>query len=153
MASTVPAAGARALNLVRLSANPKHAHQSREEPYKSREERESNDGLGLAAWIFSPKSDIVPVEGASAQAVLVLLQAKLCQLTSFSPPVLCNYLFVRETDTYIDEETKGCPPAQADDDIQRPIGQAVGEGDEPDKGEEERNAGNDLGVDGATDDP
>lgn len=58
-----------------------------------------------------------------------------------------------EEQTHIDEETKDGPPVEADEDVERPVGQAAREGDEPDEREEERDARHHLGVDEAADGP
>jgi hypothetical protein len=54
---------------------------------------------------------------------------------------------------YIDEEAKGSPPANADDDVDRPVDKGRGERDQPYEREEDGDAGHHLGVDEATESP
>lgn len=55
--------------------------------------------------------------------------------------------------TYVDEQAKGGPPAQADDEVQGPMQQGACEGDQPYEREEDGHAGDRLGVDEATQGP
>ena len=54
---------------------------------------------------------------------------------------------------YIDEEAKGGPPANADDDVDRPVDKGGGERDQPNEREEDGDAGHHLGVDEAAESP
>lgn len=49
----------------------------------------------------------------------------------------------------IDEQTKGDEPEDAEEDVHGPVDEAAGEGEQPDQGEQQRQAGHDDGVDEA----
>lgn len=48
-------------------------------------------------------------------------------------------------DTYVDENAKGNPEENADDKVDRPVGEGAREGYKPDEGEENAKGGGDLG--------
>ena len=105
-------------------ADPEHADDGRDEPADGGEEGEGDDGLPAAADGGAADGDVGPVKDGAAAAVLV-----------------------------VNEQAKGDEPEDGDEQVKGVVCEGAGEGEEPDKGEEDGDGGDDLCVDEAGEGP
>ena len=122
-ARSVPAAavsGVRSGSGSPVAADPVDAQDGRDQPQDGTEEGERLVGLPGRAVVVA-ETDVAPVEGAT---------------TGVAEPV--------------DDQAEGDEPADRDDEVSWPVNEAAAEGEQPDDGQEDGQAGDDLGVDEAT---
>lgn len=106
-----------------MAANPIEAEHGRDEPADGGQEGEGLVGLEGAA-VVAAEADAAPVEGVTAAAV---------------EPV--------------HHQAEGGEPAGRDDEVDGPVDEAAGEGEQPEEGEQDGQPGDDLGVDEAAQGP
>lgn len=120
------------------TADPEEADEGGREPDDGGEEGEGDVGL-VASTVVAAGADVAPVENGAA-AITNELKG-FCQ---------CFHVVggARGT-TYVDEQTKGDKPEDADEDVHGPVDKAAREGQQPDEREHHRDAGHHDGVDEA----
>lgn len=99
------------------AARPPDAQQGRDEPADGRQESKGLVGLEGAA-VVAAQADAAPVEGVAAAA---------------AEPV--------------HEQAEDGEPGERDDEVDGPVDEAAGEGEQPEERQQDGNAGDDLGVD------
>jgi len=104
-----------------VTPDPVNTNDARHEPEDGTEEDEGRIGLEGCAGVGSMEGDARPVEYISASTV-----------------------------HEVNEETEAHKPHDADEEIRGPVDERAAEGEEPKEGEQDREAGDDLGVDEAS---
>lgn len=118
-AMAIPAAAVRGgSDRMGVTADPVDAENSARKPANGAQERKRNIRLPLRARVGTIKRDAAPVKGISA--------------TPVQP---------------IDQQPKAHKPHDTDEEVGRPVDERPAEGEQPDDGKQNRDAGNDLGVD------
>lgn len=102
-----------------MAADPVDAEQRGDEPQDGAEEGKGLIGLPGGAVVVT-EADVAPVEGGAA---------------GVAEPV--------------DDEAESDEPADGDDEVGRPVDEAAAEGEQPDDGQEDGDAGDHLGIDEA----
>lgn len=102
-----------------VAADPVDANQCRDEPADGGQEGKGLVSLPRAA-VVAPQADAAPVKGAAAAA---------------AEPV--------------DQQAEDGEPGERDDEVDRPVDEATGEGEQPEEGQQDGEAGDDLGIDEA----
>lgn len=122
---TVPAApGVARTGRSRVTANPINAQDGADKPADGAQEGKGDDGLPLSARSSAVEVDAVPVKDIPAAVI---------------QPV--------------NKQAEGDKPGHADDKIDRPVDEGTAEGEQPDDGEQDCEAGDHFGVDEAPEVP
>jgi len=106
--------------LALVVANPEESENGRHEPADCRQEGKGDDCLPVAALVYSSEVDALPVEDVAARSLKSL-----------------------------DNQAKGNKPTDGDEEVDGPVDEAAGEGEQPEEREKDGKASDDFSVDEA----